>query len=232
MSDEQKGGALQSDGSTVASQQNSGDSTAQSQTKTEIQSKTVSWENHKSAIDDLHKFKKRAGELETKLSDLESQNLRAKEDWKTLAEKHKAEADKSKADYEKLNGYVITTQKLKAVTEAALVSGMRPEAIRDLELIPDFKGVDLDLTAKGNFVVSGAKEYVEALKNDRPHWFAGKDAPRVNGSGGGPAIPGQKKLTERDVTKAEGDKHRGLISPEELKGIYKAWDAQKQATQH
>jgi hypothetical protein len=226
MNDEQKGGALQSDGGAGAS--HSGDSTTQSQTKTETQPKTVSWENHQSAMTDLHKFKKLSADLQAKIGDLESQKLREKEDFKALAEKAEADAKKWKADYEKLNGYLVNTQKLQEVTKHAVASGIRPEAMKDLELIPDFKGVDLDITAKGHFVVSGAKDFVEALKNERPHWFSKVEPPRVNGAGGGTSVTG-KSLTPQDVLKAERDYKSNRISKDEYKKIYSDYVVQSKS---
>ena len=46
-----------------------------SEDKTSSENKTVSWKNHRRALDDMHRFKSKATELETKVGELEEEKV-------------------------------------------------------------------------------------------------------------------------------------------------------------
>jgi len=189
----------------------------------------VSWENHQRVLDDMHKEKTRRKELETTLGDVESEKLRAKEDFKGLADKYKAEAEAAKGEYDKLNVAVIRQNKFQEVQKHALKDGLRSEAISDLELL-DFKGVEVDVSARGHITVKGAKEFADSLKQSRPHWYKTDGPPIINGGGGG-TPPGDSKVTENDIMKIDRDYAAGRISEQDRNAAYAKYDAGKAQSQ-
>lgn len=201
-----------------------GDSTG-TQTQTDNSSgnpKTVSWENHQRALNDLHKFKGQVQELQTKLGDLESDRLKEKNDYKSLYETEKAKREESDKKLKEFSGWAVQTQRFNAVKQEALASGLRKEALGDLELV-DLDDVKVETTSTGRFVVEGAKDRVEKLKTERPHWFTVGPPPTVNSGGGGTPPPTGGKLTANDVANAERDWKRGKITRQQYEETYKRY---------
>lgn len=188
--------------------------------------RTVSWQSHKRALDDLHKFKGQVGELSKKLGDLESQRLQEKNDFKTLYEQEKNKNSDLEKKLGDTNTAFIETTRFGAVKQAAVAAGIRKEALEDLELLPVDKSVNVDVTAQGRFLVSGQKEFVDGLKKTRPHWFAASTPPPVNGGGGGTPPPGTT-LTPKDVVKAEMDCKANKITREQYHDVCRKYDEQQ-----
>lgn len=203
------------------------DSGQNSEAKTEIQTKTVSWDNHQRSLDDMHKFKKRTAELEQKLGNIESERLKEKEDWKALAELEKNRADKAEADYKNTVSTIVNTQRLSEIKTVAIQSGLRKEAIADLELL-DTSEVQVEATSSNRFLVHGATEYVERLKNQKPHWFAKDNPPNINSGGGGVPPTNDGVITPTDVYAAEIKMKRGLISDGDYKTFFNKYLSQQQ----
>jgi hypothetical protein len=137
------------------------------------------------ALADLQKFKTRANELEGKAKKEEEARLRETENWKKLYELKTQESEEKDQKLNQIQESIVENAKFSAVKEAALKSGIRPEALGDLSLI-GFKDVAIETTSNGNVVVLGADRFVEQLKTIRPHWF-GKPAINLNGN-----LPGVK----------------------------------------
>jgi hypothetical protein len=190
-----------------------------SEDKTSSENKTVSWKNHRRALDDMHRFKSKATELETKVGELEEEKLREKENWKSLAERYKTDADKWKTEAENGKDLFTNTQKYNAVKKVALESGLLPEALDDLDLL-NLEEVVVESTDQNRFAVHGVKEFVERLKQTKTHWFSKKQAPNVN-SGGGTVKPDEgTPLSPADVYQAEREMKLGKMSREQYQNIY------------
>lgn len=152
--------------------------------------------------------RRRAKELETKATTLESQ-LRAATEEKMAAEGKKDEllqAYKMRAEEseKKIAGFwdsFYAEKKKDAVRASALRAGLRKEAENDLDLV-DMDGVEVEKTDQGRVIVHHADDVVENLKQTRPHWFSSKETPRVNTGG-----YGQKVTTNIEMF----DDHMGML---------------------
>lgn len=183
--------------------------------------KAVPYESHKRALDDMFKHKQRAQELEGKLSAIEEERLKEQQNFKALAERYKSEADSSKKEHNQLKDTIVRNQKFSAIEREARQQGIRDEALEDLELLEP-ESVEIEVTSNNRFMVHGAKEYVETLKQKKPHWFKKDKVPVVNSGGGGAKPPEPKKATVSDLMKAEKQLKMGKISREEYHKVY--WD--------
>ena len=150
------------------------------------------------ALADLQKFKTRATELEGKAKKEEEARLRDTENWKKLYELKTQEAEEKDQKLNQIQESIVENAKFSAVKEAALKSGIRPEALGDLSLL-GFRDVAIETTSNGNVIVLGADRFVEQLKTIRPHWF-GK--PAINLNGNIPGVTGKGPIAnESDLIK-------------------------------
>lgn len=182
------------------------------------ETKTVSWENHQRALSDLHKFKSEAERLKTELGNQESERLKAANDYKGLYETEKAKREASDKKLSDFTNWTIQTQRFNEVKVLAQAEGLKKEALSDLELI-DMEDVKVETTSTGRFIVQGAKDRVEKLKTERPHWFQTAQPPTINGGGGAPPATGGK-VTVSDVVEAERNYKRGKISRKAYDEVY------------
>lgn len=196
--------------------------------------KTVSWENHQRAIDDMHKYKRTSKEkdeviakLQQQIGNTEDEKLRENEQWKQLAEKREAEALAAKEEAERSRKAFIESQKFGAVKNAAAAAGMID--LGDLEML-DLGDVETELTSNGRIIINGHDKFIERLKETRPHWFRKKQAPTINGGGGsGDSVASPSgPLTPQDVVKAERDAKMGRITQSEYHSIFNKYVEQKQ----
>lgn len=203
---------------TPANDQKAGDSSGGNNGKETP--KTVSWENHQRALGDLHKFKKQVEELGTKLGDLESQSLKEKQDYKGLYEQSEQKRKAAEEEAKKVKGWAVSTHRFSEIKSEAMKAGLLPSAMNDLELLP-MENVEVEVTSSGRFIVNGAKDFVESVKGERPHWFQKPGAPNVNGGGGG-APPGGdgKELTPHDVYMAERNWKAGKITRKDYEDTF------------
>ena len=223
--DNTSGGADAGKGSANPENQNQDSNDKQKNTDVDNEKK-VSWKDHKRAIDDLHKYKNKAADFEKRLNDLETQKLEENENWKGLAERSKADAEKWKTQAEENKSLFVNTQKFSAVRKFAAEAGLKSEAYDDLDLL-DLNNVVVETTDSGRYVVHGAKDFVAELKQKRPHWFQSKTPPNVNSGGGNDVPPGNKEYTSADVIEAERQYKIGKISREQYHKIYTAYCSQR-----
>lgn len=135
-------------------------------------------DDHKRAIEDMHKFKRQAQELADKLKAKETDDLKKTQQWQQLAELKEQEAKDAKTEAENLKRAIVADKKYSAVREYAITAGLRKEAIADLDLV-DLDDVSIETTSTGRVNVSGVDKAVARLKLLKPHWF--KDAaPQIN----------------------------------------------------
>ena len=150
-------------------------------------SKSVAWEDHKRAIDDMNKFKKKAQDLEARIKSGETDKLKEQNRWKELYEQAQQRAEQAEEKANKIQDSFVNERKYGAVKQAALAAGLRPEAVDDLEAI-DLDLVEVETTSKGKLNVLGVTEQISKLQKAKPHWFGGKAAPKVNS--GNPRVNG------------------------------------------
>lgn len=173
-------------------------------------------DDHKRAIDDMHKYKKQAQELADKLKAKETEDLKKTQQWQQLAELKEQEAKDAKTEAENLKRAIVADKKYSALREHAITAGLRKEAIGDLDLV-DLDDVSIETTSTGRVNVSGVDKAVAKLKLLKPHWF--KDsAPQINAESpgvtntGGQIDPKQIAAAEQ-LAKKTGDytQYRDLL---------------------
>ena len=169
-----------------------------------MQTKTVSWEDHQRALADLQKHKQKALKLEEERKTSQTQELKAKEQWKLLAEQKEQEANTYKAESENLKKSFVNEKKFSAIKDEAAKLGLRPEAMSDLELL-DLEDISVETTSTGRINVLGAKTFAERVKTLKPHWFQNAQV-TVNGSA--PRV---------------SDTHTGLVSAKDIYDAEKAY---------
>lgn len=173
----------------------------------------VSREDHQRALDDMHKFKAKANDLEGRLAAIEREGKEKSGEYKTLYEQVKQELEAEKKNSTKILEMAMHTHRFGEVKAEAIRQGLLPSAVRDLESI-SIEGVPVEITSTGRYIAQGVKEFVEKQKVERPHWFTVPQAPRVNGGGGAPPAGGgaPTKVTQAMMTQAEIDYRHGKIS--------------------
>jgi hypothetical protein len=191
-----------------ASPSSSGAEENKSDQGSQPETRQVRFDDHKRALDDMHKFKREATEAKSRLEELEAQKLREQGEWKTLAEREKELRLQAEQKAGKLNEALYQSRKFDEVYKEALKAGLRQEAISDLELI-GLDGIEVELTSTGRMLVHGADSFVQELKRKRAHWFSSDRPPTVN-SGGSAIAPMPEEVTPQMIIEAEkkGDKVR------------------------
>ena len=179
--------------------------------------------------DDMHKYKRELNEVKARLDKEAADRLASEKNFEQLwknAEKRAADAEETS---KKKDQYYVHTQKVSAIRSAALEAGLRSEALDDLELL-DFDGVEVEVTSNGRYLVHGAKEFAQGIKNKKPHWFKQSKPPGHNPGGGGGGAEGSKVITPKDVVEAERKFKTGKISKEEYTKTFNDYCAQKVKT--
>lgn len=168
-------------------------------------------------IDEAKKYKSMVSDFENKLKAKEIEDLTKNQKWQELAELNEKMANDAIQEREKYKSAFANKEKMSALREAALQSGIRKESIPDLRLI-DFPEIRLEANSEGEFTASGADKAIQRLKTLRPHWFQNA-APSVNSSS--PVVTGDGgQLTADAVMKlqSEYNKNPNAANADKLKG--------------
>lgn len=222
MSDNQQptGGAGGSNGGAGTGSNAGGDSPQNNGNNSGTPPKMVSWDVHERLLGDVAKAREKNRELEARIGEIESNSLKEKNDYKSLYERSETSKKELEQKLKDQSSWIVQTQQFNEVKAAAVAAGLRKEALDDLDMI-DMKGVEVETTSTGRFIVKGAKERVESLKNEKPHWFTTTTPPVVNtgGTGAGEPKPGAR-LGVADVLQAERDWKRGKITRKQYDDTY------------
>jgi len=151
------------------------------------------------ALSDLQKFKGQVKDLEAAAETGRLDKLREKEQWQDLSKEWQDKAEASEKRAETLEHSMIFDKKYSAVRELAIKSGLRNEALRDLELI-SLDDVEIEVTSTGRINVLNADAAVSRIKNSRPHWF-GRSGNTINANE--PEVVSGREVMYNDVVKAE-----------------------------
>lgn len=184
--------------------------------------KTIAYSEHKKKMDevlgDMHKFKEELKQTKDKLSALETEKLKNNQDYKSLWEQTQKAKEEAEAKAEKLTSAIFETQRFDAVKTAAMQAGILNEALGDLELIK-LDDIVVETTSQGRYIVNGAKEKVESLKKEKPHWFKKPGAPNVNAGGGstGNTTNGELTATYMEALKLKDMKKYKELLPDYVK---------------
>lgn len=169
--------------------------------------KSVKWEDHKRALDDLHKFKASQRELERKLVELERtreqeqlSKLEEEQQFKKLWETSKQKISTLEQENQNIKQSFFVQEKFNAVKAAALKAGIYEEALDDFTA-DKLDDVVIEKTDQGRVIVHGADEFVDKLKKTRPFMFRSTTAPVVNS--GGTAVMTDQVATLAQVVELE-----------------------------
>lgn len=144
-------------------------------------------------------------EYEAKLKEFEElkdQNLADNNNFKELWEKQKQRADENEVKYKDLQGALVENEKLSVIEKAALSAGLSKKAVEDLRLL-DTSSVVVESTSTGRLNVLGHDEFVNELKQSRPHWFNDSKPPVVNNSTGSYHTGDSKSVTMKELGELE-----------------------------
>lgn len=140
------------------------------------------------------------GQYKSQIEMKEEERLREQNKWQELAEKYKNERDKAHNDYNQFKGSMVEYQKLNAVRQAALKAGIVEASLDDLELM-NLDDVEIETTSSGRLMVHGQDDFVEKLKEMRPHWFKANRPPNINNGVSNDFEP--KKLSMSEIVKLQ-----------------------------
>lgn len=122
--------------------------------------------------------------------------LQEKENFKELWEREKQKREEAETKAKKISESYFNGLKMSAIEQEALKAGILNEALSDIGII-DNSMVEIETTSTGNANVLGAKEFVESLKESKPHWFKKIGPPNINTSNP------QENESPRDLTAKE-----------------------------
>ncbi len=177
----------------------------------------------KRVLNDMHKFKSKYRELEEQLKQREVSELRKREEWKQLAEKYEQESQDYRGRFEGLQSALVRDKKISEVKTHALKSGIRQEALADLEML-DLDDVEIETTSTGRYNVLGADKFVNRLKVSRPHWF-GRNVGSVNSKD--PEVVKAQEVSYEKLMKA-ADQARKTGNYDEYEKMLRKYKEQKQ----
>lgn len=181
--------------------------------------KQVNYEDHKRAIDDLHKYKSKWRESSEKIDELTQQlenmkqtSLKEKEDYKSLYEQTVGQLDEERNRNKSLKDSVIYSEKYRAVYPQLKKMGFRDEAQNLLDML-DLKDLEVETTSEGRFLVSGVDQWAETFKAKYPYAFKQALGPTVN-SPGSSLPPKEDKLTPAKLFEIEKEcRKKGDMAP-------------------
>lgn len=127
----------------------------------------------------LEALEKKNNELAKMLEEREIKSLQEKENYKDLWELEKQKREQTEEKMKSLSTSVFNNFKTSAIREAAAKMGILDTAIEDLDLL-DNSMVQIETTDHGNINIHGANEFVEELKQKKPHWFKNLNPPKLN----------------------------------------------------
>jgi hypothetical protein len=148
---------------------------------------------------ELARLKQEREELVNKLKQKEVQELKAKEDWQSIASQYEQEANDYKKRYSELRENLILDKKLSDLKTKALTYNIRKEAIDDLEML-DLSELQVETTNTGRLNVLGTESVLSRLKIQKPHWF---NSQKSNLNTEHPSLNSDSKLTLKDLREAE-----------------------------
>lgn len=194
---------------------------------------TINPEDHKRALDDMHKFKNRWREsqdamakLQSELESFKKQQLTDKEDYKSLYEQQVEQNQNLKSSYDKLKGNLLHSERYRAVLPKLQQAGLRSEALKLIDAA-NLDDLPVEATSSGRFLVEGVDTFVEQFKQDYPFAFESKKPPRVDG-GGGATNPGDDgKMTPAKLLEIEKQVNAGKLPRQKLVDAYNALAEQK-----
>lgn len=144
---------------------------------------------------ELEKTRLEKERIEKQLEELRVAQLKEKSNFKDLYELEVTKRRDAETKLQSLSSSFVDNLMRKEIEAEALASGIRPEAISDLELV-DKGMIETETTSTGKINFLNVKEFVQSLKSTRPYWFKNGEPPKING-----ALPGNPQF--KDLTPAQ-----------------------------
>jgi len=135
--------------------------------------------------------------LTAKLQQLETNQLKEKNDYKALYEASEIKRNSAEESAAQIKSSYLNGLKMQSIRAEAQAQGIHEGALGDLESF-DNSMVQIETTDHGNANVLGAKEYVEQLKETKGYMFKNMAAPIING-----APPGDPTAIKTSVLSAK-----------------------------
>lgn len=183
---------------------------------------------HQRALDDLHKFKKQAKELQTQLENANSSRLKEKEDFKTLAETYEKKWKEESELHAKTKQSVEYNHKYTAAYSALKKEGLMDEA----EKLLDKDGLEelvIENTDQGRYIIHGKDALVQRWKKDLPFAFKSATPPKINPGGGKTTDISDKEVTAASVFEAEKQYKAGKLPKEDYIKVVSLFKNRKKA---
>lgn len=178
--------------------------------------KVVKYNDHKKALDDMHRFKKEATEARAEAERVRQAQLQEKEDYKTLWEREKKLREEKESEINQFKTNYVENEKWAAVEREFRKAGVREEMLKVLRNQP-LDGIETEYTSQGRVLVHGADTLVESWKKDFPFAFQAPKVPQFNSGGAGTTTLVNGKVTAADVFKAEQEAKK---SPEKRQAYH------------
>ena len=173
------------------------------------------------ALDDMHKQKKRANELEEKLESRDAADLKKQNKYKEYSETLETKVTDANARADRVQNAYIDEKKFSALKEVALKSGIRD--VSDLDSV-DLDQIKVETTSTGRINVLGVDTFIENQKMLKPHWFGPKASPNVNTGHVGVTAP--NVVTADDLYKLEREAKK-TGDPSKYREAYGRYQKQK-----
>lgn len=151
-------------------------------------------------LSDIHKLKEANKNLQEMVKQRETDELKQKQEWKTLAELKEKENVELKEQISSSQKAILNNEKYKAVKDAAVKAGLRKEAMDDLESLFNYEQLQVEVTSTGRVNILGVDQAVERFKTVKAYLFGGPP-PNVNLNT--PGVTTQGPVNIGDLAKLE-----------------------------
>lgn len=174
--------------------------------------KPVNRADHRRAVDDMMRWKRKAADNERALADVQRklQEIERKGKGEDI-EDLKRQLEEATSKNERLQSNVITVEKKRAIVPALTEAGLRADAKKILDHL-DLDDLEVEISTHGNVNVHGIEAFVKKVKREYPFAFETKKAKKVDaggsggdGGGGGEDWTPAKLVQLETKCKAKGD---------------------------
>ena len=150
------------------------------------ESKSIDFETYEKTKNDMHKFKRqfieakeRLSTYESKLKELEENDLKNSKNYKELWEKEREQKMKVEDTLKDFTANIIEDKKISRIKDVAAKKGFDPDFF---DILSSFDTSDVLVETKdnGELEVVGAETWVDSLKADRPKMFTKVINPNIN----------------------------------------------------
>lgn len=129
--------------------------------------------------DQLGEERRKAEELSQQLETMKNSQMEQEQDLEKKASYYRDKYEELLGENKNIRQTVASDKKFNAIEKFALEKGIRKEALEDLRML-DSDDVVIETTSTGRVNVLGASEFVDTIKESRPHWFKADESFTIN----------------------------------------------------